>query len=141
MHRVWTGSRVPRVFVAVVVMSTLLAACGGGSGSPSGGSSSSGQTVQVTEKEWQITVGSTTLNQGNGDAPLKAGSVTFDIKNVGTIQHAFEIQGQGIDQKTSNINPGASTTLTVTLKAGKYQVWCPIPGHKQAGMWGSVTAS
>ena len=137
MQRVWTGRWVLMSIATVAVLGTLLAACGGGSG----GSAATGQSVAVTEKEWQITIGGTTLHAGNGDAQVKAGSVTFNIKNDGTIQHAFEIQGQGITQKTSNINPGSTASLTVTLKAGKYQVWCPIPGHKQAGMWGSLTAT
>lgn len=133
---------------AASLAAVLLAACGGGGGSNSGsgstttGSSGGGSsTVNVSEKEWQITVGSTTLTKGNGNAPLKAGTVTFNIKNDGTIAHALEIKGQGIDKKTGNIDPGKTEKLTVTLKPGKYEIWCPIPGHKENGMDGYATAS
>jgi len=67
--------------------------------------------------------------------------VTFDVKNDGTVDHEFEIQGNGIDQKTGSISPGKSATLKVDLKAGKYEVWCPVSGHKELGMDGFVTAS
>lgn len=124
------------ITVAASLAVVFLAACGGG-----GGSSSSGQAVQVTEKEWSITIGSTTLTNGQGNATLKAGDTTFNIRNTGTVAHALEIKGQGIDKKTGDIDPGKSESLTVNLKAGTYEVWCPIPGHKENGMDGHVTVS
>lgn len=121
------------------------AASGGSSSSSaaSSGSSSSGSggTVKVSEKEWSITVNGTAMSKGQGDVNVPAGTVTFDIKNDGSVTHEFEIQGNGVDKKTGAIDPGKSTTLTVDLTAGKYEVFCPIPGHKEAGMDGFVTAS
>ena len=35
---------------------------------------------------------------------------------------------------TKDVGPGQSTDLTVTLKAGRYDVFCPVPGHKALGM-------
>jgi len=29
--------------------------------------------------------------------------------------------------------------VTVTLKPGTYQFYCPVPGHKAAGMKGTLT--
>ena len=41
--------------------------------------------------------------------------------------------------KTGAIAPGASATLTVdAAKAGSYTFFCPIPGHRQAGMQGTL---
>ncbi len=125
-------------FAAVGVMVAAVACGGGGSGNSS---SNSGQTVQVSEKEWTITVAGTQMTKGNGDASVPTGTVTFNIKNDGTVDHQFEIQGNGIDKHTDNIAPGKTGKLTVNLTAGKYEVWCPIPGHKEAGMDGFVTAS
>jgi nitrite reductase (NO-forming) len=40
---------------------------------------------------------------------------------------------------TSNIAPGGTATLKVNAtKAGKYTFFCPIPGHRQAGMQGTL---
>jgi len=86
-------------------------------------------TVAVTETEFKITLASTSL---------KAGKITFDIKNTGKIAHDLAIKG---GQKTNLIQPGKSGQLTVTLKPGKYHLYCTVPGHEQAGMKVDVTVS
>ena len=87
------------------------------------------QTVQVTETEFKITLATSTL---------KAGPVTFDIKNVGKIQHDVAIVG---GPKTKLINPGGTATLTTTLKSGPLELYCTVPGHKAAGMDLKLTVS
>ena len=108
----------------------LLAACGGKSGgsktaaAPSGGG---GQTIQVKETEYKLTPSSFTVS--------KPGTVTFVAKNAGTIGHALEVEGNGVEEKTSTISPGSSAKLTVDLsKNGTYEVYCPIDGHRSLGM-------
>jgi uncharacterized cupredoxin-like copper-binding protein len=82
------------------------------------------QTIPVTETEFKITL------QGQP----KAGDVTFDVKNAGKIPHDFVVQGAGGTKGTPLLNPGQSSKLTVTLKPGQYDLFCSVPGHKQAGM-------
>jgi len=67
---------------------------------------------------------------------VTAGVVTFTVTNEGSIPHAFEVEGQGIEKETEVIQPGASATLKLTLKAGTYDVYCPVGGdsHKHMGM-------
>jgi uncharacterized cupredoxin-like copper-binding protein len=86
-------------------------------------------TVKVTETEFKIALPST---------ELKAGKVTFDVKNDGKIQHDLAIVG---GQKSELIAPGGSAKLTVTLKPGKYELYCSVPGHKAAGMDLKITVS
>jgi len=73
-------------------------------------------------------------------ATAKAGKTTFVIKNAGRKEHAFEIKGQGIDQKLSpNLKSGQTATLQVNLKPGTYNVTCPLPFHTMRGMKTTLT--
>ncbi len=63
------------------------------------------------------------------------GSVTFTIRNAGTVPHGFAIAGRGVSARSAFLNPGGSTTLTVKLHRGRYSVWCPVDGHRFMGMW------
>jgi uncharacterized cupredoxin-like copper-binding protein len=86
--------------------------------------------VPVSETEFKITLGSTTL---------KAGEITFEVKDDGKIPHDLAIKGTG--DKTKEISPGSNAELKVTLKPGTYVLYCTIPGHEQAGMKQSITVS
>ena len=117
-------------FVPVLVLALALAACGGKSGgsktvAASGGGG--GQTIQVKETEYKLTPSSFTV--------AKPGTVTFDVTNGGQIDHALEVEGNGVEEKTGTISPGSSAKLTVDLsKAGSYEVYCPIDNHRGMGM-------
>ena len=88
-----------------------------------------GRTVQVKEKEFKITLASTTV---------PAGTVTFDVQNVGKIQHDLAVQG---GKKTPLIAGGKSAKLTVTLKKGVVTLYCSVPGHRQLGMVTKLTVT
>jgi uncharacterized cupredoxin-like copper-binding protein len=71
---------------------------------------------------------------------LTAGTYTFAVKNAGNVTHALTVQGPGVSGKsTGDMSPGSSKTLTVTLHAGKYDVFCPVGNHKMLGMDDTVT--
>ena len=90
------------------------------------------KTINVTEREYHISL------SGKG-AP---GVVKFVVKDTGKLSHALEISGPGVKGKrTPLIEPGKSATLTVTLKAGTYTLWCPVPGHAALGMKTSLKVS
>jgi uncharacterized cupredoxin-like copper-binding protein len=66
---------------------------------------------------------------------FSAGKYTFVAVNKGQVTHSLEITGPGLSiPKTKNIEPGHKTDLTVNLKKGRYDVFCPVPGHKALGM-------
>src|SRR5712671_3114356 len=83
--------------------------------------------VSARLSEWKVELSQRTMTAGN---------VTFTVTNAGNIPHAFEIEGQGIEQETAVIQPGATATLTLTLKPGTYAVYCPVgnDSHKKLGM-------
>jgi uncharacterized cupredoxin-like copper-binding protein len=121
--------------LALLPAAFLLAACGGGGGGSSTAAAKGGavvKTIQISEKEFSLTPSSAKLSQ--------TGTYEFQVSNAGTITHAFEIEGNGVEEKTGDIAPGASKTLRVTLSAeGSYEMYCPIDGHKGQGMKGTIT--
>lgn len=150
-----TGRNWARLAVAGAVLggvAVLTAACGGsGASTPSGGSSSgasptsaagtsgqaagssTGTQVTATLTEYKIALSTSTF------AP---GTYTFVTKNAGQVGHALEIDGPGVSGKaTGGLQPGATANLTVTLSAGTYDIFCPVPGHKSLGMDTKITVS
>jgi len=87
------------------------------------------QTVQVTETEFKIAL---------AGYKAKAAKFTFDVKNAGKIPHDLTIKG---GPKTKLIQPGATAQLVVTLKPGRYHLYCSVPGHEQAGMKVDIAVS
>jgi plastocyanin len=83
--------------------------------------------VPVTLSEWKVELARDTV---------PAGSVTFRLGNRGTITHGFFVRGDGVAKGSREIPAGESASLTVTLKAGTYEVFCPMSdnSHKAAGM-------
>ena len=139
-----TGRSTAKPAAAIVTMAALgvlLAACGGGNASQSGQASSTGgksasaagKTVTVDETDYKISLSKTTLTPG---------TYTFKIADKGQTTHALEIDGPGVsDVKSDSVSPGGSASLTVTLKKGTYEVYCPIDGHKGLGMDTKITVS
>src|SRR2546421_7276982 len=102
----------------------LLAACGGSSnksGAPPSSTGSPQETISLSEKEFSITPKTISVS--------KAGSYTFDVKNDGQITHALVVEGNGVEQKTGDVQAGGTASLTVSLKKGSYEIYCPIDGH------------
>jgi uncharacterized cupredoxin-like copper-binding protein len=89
-------------------------------------------SITATETEFKIALPKSTL---------PAGSYSFDVKNDGKIEHDLVIEGNGVDEKTPLIEAGDTATLKVDLKPGTYDVYCSVPGHKQAGMDIKLTVS
>jgi hypothetical protein len=81
-------------------------------------------TVTVTLKEFKVVPAS----------KLRAGKVTLVVVNRGKIPHALKVAGPGVNAKTALLASGKSARLTVTLKDGAYQLWCPVGNHAALGM-------
>lgn len=70
---------------------------------------------------------------------LPAGRIAFNVENGGKETHAFEIEGNGIEQKTNELTRGNTASLEVDLKPGTYTIYCPVNGHAEKGMKKTVT--
>ena len=72
-------------------------------------------------------------------ATLNAGKVAFNVENGGKEDHAFEIEGNGIEEKTQTLPRGESESLEVELRPGTYTVYCPVKDHAKRGMKTTIT--
>lgn len=69
----------------------------------------------------------------------KAGNVTITMDNPSPVSHAVAVEGNGVDKDGNTVSTGGKSTVTVNLKPGKYEFYCPVDGHKAAGMEGTLT--
>lgn len=69
-----------------------------------------------------------------------AGKVSIDFTNMSPLGHNMTIESAAgkIVGATPTLQ-GASKTLTLELKAGTYKFFCSVPGHRMAGMEGTLT--
>ena len=85
-----------------------------------------GKTVHAVEKEFSIKL--------DGGDTLKPGRYRFQVMNKGKIEHDLAVEGNGVEDKTALIPPGNEAALEANLAAGKYKLYCTVPGHEQSGM-------
>jgi plastocyanin len=130
------------ISAALLVLSLGLAACGGdddeGAGAATteetatGGGGGGGATLALAaDPDGALAFDKTSLE-------ASAGEVTIDLTNESSTPHNVEIQGMGVDEVSDTIT-GSTASVTVTLEPGTYEFFCNIPGHREAGMEGTLT--
>jgi len=70
----------------------------------------------------------------------KAGKVSIDFTNMSPLDHNLTIESSS--KAVLGATPtfqGGTKTLTLDLKAGTYKFFCSVPGHRMAGMEGTLT--
>jgi plastocyanin len=150
----------PRIVVLLVLVCAALAAAGCGSSNKSN-STGAANTTPPASSTPTPTAPSTTPKKtaGGGGASTvklsadpggmlkfdtssltaKAGKVTLDMANPSPVSHAIGVKGNGVTQQGQTVGQGSNSTVTVTLKPGKYTFYCPVDGHEAAGMKGTLT--
>jgi plastocyanin len=72
----------------------------------------------------------------------KAGKVSIDFTNTAPLSHNVTIESSsGSVLGATPTFQGGSKTLSLTLKAGTYKFFCSVPGHRMAGMEGTLTVN
>ncbi len=132
-----------RGLAALCAASIAVAACGSAAPLP--------HEATVTVAEFKIALDT---------AKLAAGEETLSIRNEGAITHEFVVvrtdlaadalpvgSDGGVDEESTetthvdeveDIAAGATGSLTVSLPAGKYVVFCNLPGHYTGGMHAAI---
>jgi uncharacterized cupredoxin-like copper-binding protein len=66
--------------------------------------------------------------------------VTINFTNSSPVAHDVTIESSsGQKLGATPVFEGGSKTLGLELKAGTYKFFCSVPGHRQAGMEGTLT--
>lgn len=71
----------------------------------------------------------------------KSGAVTVKMSNPSSLPHGIAVEGNGVDKDGETVMQGGTSTVSVNLKPGKYEFYCPVDSHKQAGMEGTLTVT
>jgi plastocyanin len=134
--------------MAVAALAVLgLAACGGGDDddettaaaqptttAAAGGGGGGGSTVDIS------TPSGSDLAFNQKDVSAKAGSVTIDFDNMQSLQHDVKVEdSSGQELGGTDLVSSATATATVDLQPGSYTFFCSVPGHREAGMEGTLT--
>lgn len=139
-----------RTALIVSVAALVLAACGGSSSSTGGSTATTtaaptstpstppttaAQVVMIQEKEFSLDPAQITV---------KAGTITFNLTDAGKFPHDLHIAPTGTTSEigaSQQMTAGGTGTVTVTLKAGTYDMWCGVDSHRQRGMQGTITVT
>jgi plastocyanin len=136
--------------LAIAALAALgLAACGGGgndnettaastpaSTTPAGGGAAGGggSTVDVSTPSG----GSLAFDQK--DLSAKSGTVTISFDNKQPLQHDVKVEdSSGKELGGTDLVSSGTATATVDLQPGTYTFFCSVPGHREAGMEGTLT--
>ena len=71
----------------------------------------------------------------------KAGKVTIAFTNASQVGHDVTIAKGPTKLAGTNVITNSKAAVSVTLKPGAYVFYCSVPGHRQAGMQGSLTVA
>ncbi len=138
---------------ALLLAALALAACGGGDDTTSGSETATETTAEEkgsTEAEGGTAGGGSTvaieadpsgsLAYTTDEATAKAGKVTIDFTNSSPIGHDVDVEDSGGETVAeTEIITESSESTTAELEAGEYKFYCSVPGHRQAGMEGTLT--
>jgi plastocyanin len=135
--------------ISVLVAALALALAGCGSSDKNAGSNTSGATSTPASNSGGSSSGGGeqlalaapadgSLKFDKSQLTAKAGKVTIDFDNPSSVPHGIGIKGNGVDEESQTVT-SSKTSVSADLKPGTYTFFCPVPGHEQAGMKGTLT--
>lgn len=139
-----------RLLTAAVVPIAILATAATGCGSSNSSSSTTQVSPSTTSTPATAGGGPTVKLSADPSGALKftqsslsskAGKVTLQMSDPSSsgLQHGISVEGNGVDQTGTIVQPGGTATVSATLKPGKYTFYCPFDSHKAQGMTGTLT--
>ncbi len=148
-------SSYPVATLVVVALAAGVAGCGSSSSSSSSATVSSAPSSSASSASTSTSAASPApasssvsdaadpsgqLKFTKSSLTAKAGEVTISFTNTSSLMHNMTIQ-QGTSGAVLGATPtfqGGTKTLTLNLKPGTYTFYCSVPGHRAAGMQGTL---
>lgn len=90
-------------------------------------------TVNVVLDEWSL---------GFEQAQASQGELAFQVRNAGEQQHNLTVEEAGGGEQyyqTALLNPGEATQFSLDLADDSYDLYCSVPGHREAGLEATLT--
>jgi plastocyanin len=138
------GGRLVMLMSAVLVVCTMTAAVltGGEGEEAAAGESGGGEGAPAaTSRTLALAADpSGALAYDKKSAAVLAGQVTIDFTNDSAVPHNVTIVEGSREIGAGKTISDAKDSLKVQLPAGEYTFFCSVPGHRQAGMEGTLTA-
>jgi len=143
--------RLLAVVIGPLAAGVLMAGCGGSDNSSSSSAPAKVKSTATQAKANNAAGNSSTLSL-SADASgalkfnkkvlsTKSGAVTINMSNPSSVPHGIAVEGNGVDKDGQTVTSGGTSTVSVTLKPGKYTFYCPVDSHKQQGMEGTLTVT
>jgi plastocyanin len=112
---------------------TSAESAGGGSGGSGGSSGESIVKIEAAE--------GSTLAYMQKEVKAKAGQVSIEFTNPQSLSHDVAVESSSGEEvgATELVASGKAVTTISDLKPGKYTFYCTVPGHREAGMEGTLT--
>jgi uncharacterized cupredoxin-like copper-binding protein len=103
---------------------------------PSPAVSASGQTLRIKASPTVTKFNVKVLHAHHGRI-----TIVMSNPRSGSLQHGVAVRGSGVKRIGKTVSPGRTSSVTATLKKGRYTFFCPVPGHAAAGMKGTLIVS
>jgi uncharacterized cupredoxin-like copper-binding protein len=113
--------------IAAIVLVTALAIA-------TTGSAKGGQTLSLRADA----SGALKFNKKKLTAHAGKATVVMTNPSGSGLTHGIEVTRKGVEKKGPRVGPGHTSKVTVTLTKGTYTFYCPVDGHKSAGMKGTI---
>jgi plastocyanin len=103
----------------------------GGNGEDEGGGGAGGNG--------SLTFTAVDIDFERDEVEAAAGELQVALVNEGAIEHSWLVDGHESDLRLYTQQSGDTDEGTITLEPGEYTYYCDIPGHRSAGMEGTLT--
>lgn len=131
-----------------IVIPLALAACGDDDDEETTSAATTETTTEETTTDdaaqtggggEELTISETEFALEPADPTVAAGEVTITATNDGATLHNLEVEGNGVEEITDDLDPGQSGELKLDLEPGEYEMYCAIGTHAAQGMEGTLT--